>query len=327
MISPTSEKPRGASGAATASRLRAATVMRQKAASFVVSAAALALLTGCPPARPASVFPSGAEALKSMKDTLACANGVQGEGKLDHFSDDGRIRGEILLFAINPARVRIDVVSPFGGMIYTLTSNGNNFQMLDFQQSQFLEGPASACNLARLTQVPVPGHVLVSLLRGEAALLVHQPQSPTITWDSGEGEYVVELKGSRDANQTVRLQVYEDDFKKPWNEQRVRVTGVTTRQRGVTLYSAKMSNHKMARRAKPRVDEDGIDPDIPPSGPICNAQIPRSIRVEVPNTGDDVIFQYKKVSFNPPIVDRAFHQDKPAGAKRLFVSCSDKKKP
>ena len=51
---------------------------------------------------------------------------------------------------------------------------------------RFLHGPASACNLARLTQVPVPGHALVYLLRGEAPLLARDPQQPaTISWQSG----------------------------------------------------------------------------------------------------------------------------------------------
>ena len=134
---------------------------------------AVALL-GCQKQPPASKFPSGADALARMKATYACANGVQGEGKIDHLGERGRVRGEVAMFAINAARVRIDVLNPFAGIVFTVTSDGNNFKMNDVAQKQFLHGPASACNLARLTRVPMPGHALVYLMRGEAPLLVLQ---------------------------------------------------------------------------------------------------------------------------------------------------------
>ena len=132
-----------------------------------------------------------------------------------------------------------------------------------------------------------------------------------------------DIASKHDASQQVLLEVYDDDYNKPWAQQRLRVTGVTTTQRGVTLYEATMRNHEPAKTAPPRVDEDGLDPDIPPSGPQCSAEVPRSIRVGVPNSGDDVIFQYKKVAFNPPILQGAFHQELPAGTKRVFVDCKD----
>ena len=47
--------------------------------------------------------------------------------------------------------MRFDIVSPFGVVLYTLTSNGALFQMNDVKEKQFLYGPPSPCNLARLT--------------------------------------------------------------------------------------------------------------------------------------------------------------------------------
>ncbi len=275
----------------------------------------------CSTAPPPSQFPSAADALARMKDTYSCANGIQGDGKIDHFGTQGRVRGEVLLFAINPARVRVDVISPFGAMLFSLTSNGEDFKMLDTKEKQFLYGPAKACNLARMTQVPVPGHVLVSLLRGEAPLLVHEPQAPTISWDCDH--YQVIIPSTREAQQEVHLQVYDEDFDKPWSEQRVRVTQVNVYQRGYTIYEADLTNHEKAKTAPPRTDPDGIDPDIPPSGPACNVEIPRSIHMVVPSKGDDVIFQYEEVMFNPPIPAGAFSQPVPGGVQRVFVDCED----
>lgn len=296
--------------------------MRDRAIIFCTAALA-ALLTGCPSVQPPrSQFPTADDALGRMKDTYACVNGVQGTAKIDHFSPRGRIRGDIYILAVNPARVRFDVVSPFGATLYTLTSDGERFQMLDLKEKQFLHGPATACNLARLTQVPIPGHALVSLLRGEAPVLAHAPQAATIAWD-GAGFYRVQVASTRDASQEIHLEVRPEDVDKPWAEQRLRVTDVRVSQRGIDLYHAELKNHEPASTAAPREDPEGIDPPVPPIGGACQAEIPKSIRMRVPNTEDDVIFQYKDAKWNPPIIQGAFTQPVPGGVVRRYVECKD----
>ncbi|MEZ4440418.1 MAG: hypothetical protein R3B72_15080 [Polyangiaceae bacterium] len=279
------------------------------------------LLAGCGGAPPPSRFPTANDALGRMKATYACANGVQGQGKIDHVSAEGRVRGNVLLFAINPARVRVDVESSFGGMIFSLTSNGRDFKMLDTQNKQFLHGPAKACNLARMTQVPLPGHVLVSLLRGEAPLLVHAPEAPSLAW--ADGHYEVTIPSKHEARELVHLEVYGDDWAKPWGEQRLRVTHVEVSQRDFVHYRARLSDHAVAHTAPPREDEDGIDPPIPPSGGPCDVEIPKTIEMVVPLSGDDVAFRYQNVEFNPPIPAGAFTQPTPGGVREVFVDCPD----
>ena len=280
---------------------------------------AAVFLCGCPYPPPASQFPTGEDALDRMKATFACANGIQGIGKIDHFGGRGRVRGDASAIAVNPARVRIDISSAFGATPYTLTSDGKNFALNDLPNKQFLFGPASPCNLARLTQVPIPGHALVYLLRGEAPLLVHQPKTPTIAWE--KGHYRVEIPSTRDAKQTVLLEVYDDDFNKPWNEQRLRPVGITTEQQGAVLYDVELSSFDKAVTAPPRVDEAGEDPPIPPSGGPCTLEVPRSIHVTVPYTKDDVLFQYNQAALNPPLPDGTFTQPQPTGAQKVFVDC------
>jgi len=282
-------------------------------------ALALLTLTGCGASPPRSVFPDAGAALGRMRATYACANGVQGEAKIDHFSPKGRVRGDLLLMAVVPDRVRFEVVS-FGTTLYALTSDGDRFQMLDVKEKQFLYGPATACNLARLTQVPVPGHALVALLRGEAPVLVHQPGDASIAWDRG-GFYRIAIQSTREATEEIHLELRPGDDDKPWAEQRVRVTDVVVRQRGVDLYHADLRNFEVAHTAPPRVDAEGLDPDVPPSGPACDAELPRSIRMRVPNTEEDVVFQYKEAKWNPPIIPRAFEQTPPGGVRTGYVSC------
>ncbi len=283
--------------------------------------ALLAVLAGCGRPPPRSQFPSGADALERMKATYACVNGVQGEAKIDHFGERGRVRGKADLFLVNPARVRIDVVSPLNTPAFTLTSDGRHFQLADLANQKFFYGPASACNLARLTQVPVPGHALVYLLRGEAPLLVHETSELTIAWD--DGHYRVTLPSTRGAKQTVLLDVPDEDYEAPWQAQRARVRGVEVEQQGVVLYTAELGRHEPAHTAPPRVDEDGVAPPVPPSGGPCTAPVPRSIRIVVPYTEDDVLFQYGDVSLNPPLPEGTFTQPVPSAIEKIFVDCRD----
>jgi hypothetical protein len=60
---------------------------------------------------------------------------------------------------------------------------------------------------------------------------------------------------------------------------------------------------------------------VPPSGPVCDAELPRSIRVRVPDTEEDVIFQYKEAKWNPPVIPGAFEQTAPQGVRSVFVDC------
>lgn len=295
--------------------------------SAVALAAALgAFVAACNGALPPkSQFPTADAALDRMKAVYSCVNGVQGQAKIDHLSKQGRIRGDLYLLAQNPDRVRFEVVSPFGPTLFLLTSDGREFRLLDVKNKQFLHGPPKSCNLARMTQVPIPGHALVSLLRGEAPVLLHKPEQARIAWEGEGGFYRLLVDSNHGALEEVHLRVHPDDFEKPWGEQRVRITDVRIAQMGVDLYHAELSNHAPAKTSAPRKDDDGIEADIPPTGGPCDAELPRTIHMKVPNTEDDVIFQYKEGVWNPPVVDGAFTQQEAAGVTKGFVDCNETK--
>jgi hypothetical protein len=281
---------------------------------------AAGLIAGCGAPAPASRFPTADDALGRMHEQYACVNGLQATANVDVFSKRGRLKGEAFLFAVNPDRVRFDVVSSFGVTLLTLTSDGRRFEMLDLEQKQFLHGPAAACNLARVTQVPMEGHVLVSVLRGEAPVLVHERGAASIAWD-GDGFYALEVPGAHDATERIHLAVHPDDVQKPWSQQRVRVLDVAVRQRGVDLWHVELDDHEPAHTAPAREDPDGLDPPIPPTGPACDAELPRSIRMRVPHTADDVILDYTEAVWNPPLVPGTFDQPVPRGVRRVAVEC------
>jgi hypothetical protein len=287
------------------------------------AAAALALalaLPGCGSLPPASQPPSARAALDRLRATQDCGVGVQAAAKIDHFGQQGRVRGDLLLFAMWPARLRMDAVSPFGVTLATLASDGKDFSLSDLREKRFFVGPASACNIARLTTVAMPGHVLVSLLRGDAPVLKHDPANATLAWDRA-GHYVVHIRGANQTEQEIALAPHPDDLALPWSKQRMRVKRVKVEQEGIVLYDAELDDHRAAKTAKERVDPDGIDAPVPPSGPECAAELPRRMRMSVPGTESDVRFRYDDVTWNPPIVEGLFTQPVPGGLEIQRVTC------
>ncbi|MEB2311323.1 MAG: hypothetical protein OZ921_07880 [Sorangiineae bacterium] len=285
------------------------------------SVALAVVLTGCCRAAPPSQFPSADDALDRMRASYACSRGVQGEAKLDYFGKEGRVRGNVLYLAALPDQLRFDVFSPFGAIISTLTSDGRDFALYDLRNKQFLHGPASTCNVARFTQVPVPPFALAQLLRGEAPVLVHSREQSSIEWSCGK--YVIHLDSTRDAHEELHLEPLVADWDRPWQEQRVRVREVAVSQKGTELYRAVLDGHAPARTAGPLVDPDGLDPDVPPSGPACTAEIPRRIRLEVPGTEQDLILIDEEVAHNPPLIEGAFRQSPPPGVSVAEARCTD----
>jgi hypothetical protein len=271
---------------------------------------------GAPPSSP----PTADAALARMHATFACGNAIQASAKIDHFGQQGRIRAELLLFAARAERIRMDVVSPFGATLATLTSDGTRFALADLRDKRFYLGPATACNIARLTTLPVPGHVLVDLLRGEAPVLVHDANGPTITW-STDGYWVLTIPGTRQAREEIHLTPRPDDWGLPWERQRMRVLDVRVVQQGYLLYHAELRDHAGAPTAGPREDPDNLAPPVPPSGPVCDSEIPHKIHVDVPDPEADVRFQYEQVSWNPPLPEGTFDQRPPPGMRIEEVTC------
>lgn len=275
--------------------------------------------SGCMRAPPPSQFPTARAAIERMRDTHACSRGIQGESKVDYYGKAGRIRGNILFVTSRPESVRLDVFSPFGATLSTLTSNGTDFAFLDVREKVFFAGPANECNIRRFLNVPVPAQALARLLTGEAPVLVHEPGSAQIAWD---GDYVIRVPSRHGASQRIRLEPNPDDWARPYSEQRVRVLEVVVEQQGVVLYRVELGHHEPAPTAEPRQDPDGIEADIPPSGPECNAEVPRRIRFVTPVSGQDVLFRHKKVVHNPPLVPGLFRQVPPAGVRVREAFCS-----
>jgi hypothetical protein len=273
-------------------------------------------------AAPPSRFPTAAAALDRIKAGYACQRGVKGEARIDQFSERGRLRGKVLLFASRPDRLRFDVMSPppFNSIISTLTTENGRFALSDLRERKFFEGPASACNVARLTEVPLEPHVLVTLLGGRAPVLVHRDTDLGMEW-STSGYYVIRIPSTRGAEEVLHVAPVPADFQRPWDAQRLRVLDVRVAQQGIELYHASMDAHEGAATAPPQVDPDGLEPPLAPSGPPCAVEVPRKIHIEVPEADQDVLFRYDEVKLNPPLPPGVFTQPVAEGMQRVRVEC------
>jgi hypothetical protein len=293
--------------------------------------AAFPFLAGClgcgSVAPPPSRIPSADAALGRMRATLECANAVRAKGaKLTYFGDRGRVHVDVSLDAARPAKLRMDAFAPppASGPLETLTSDGTRFMLRDVREQKMYVGAATACNIARLTTVPIPGFVLVDLLRGQAPVLKHDPAAATIEWSGKKpGYYVVTIPSTRGASEEIHLTPNPDDWNKPWAEQRMRVIDVLVQQQGFVLYHADLDEHAPAAMAQPILPEIPGDPTIPVSGPTCAAEVPKAIHVEVPNKNEDLQFRYEYVEWNPPLPDGQFTQPPERGFKVVGVQCED----
>ena len=288
---------------------------------FSFSFASLLCVSACARiAPPPSVPPTANDALGRMHKTFAACNAIQASAKIDRFDEHERVRGDVMLFAARTQSVRIDAVSPFGAAIATLASDGQRFALADLRSRTYYVGPASPCNLARLTSVAVPAHVLVDLLRGEAPVLKHEASAGNIAWNT-RGYWAIDITSSREAKEEIHLAPRPEDWSKPWQEQRMRVLDVRISQQGYLLYHAELEDHSPAPMAAPRIDPDNLEPPLPPSGPPCDAEVPRKIHVEVPVPSSDVRFQYQQLSWNPPLPTGIFALQPSPGMRVETVSC------
>ncbi len=291
---------------------------RARAARGVLWAAA-ALSAGCYRSAPPSRFPDSRALIERVRRELQCSRGLGGEARFDYFGREGRVRAKALYVVSLPAKIRFDVLSPLGGVLSTLTSNGERFGFEDRQSRTFLAGEANACNLEQALRVPLPPEVLAQLLSGRPPVIVHAEGEASLSWE--RGAYRVTIDGEHAVRQTLTFSPEARDWQRPWQEQRVRLRSVEVEQGGAVWYQAELAGYEAAERAAPRHDPDGLEPDVPPSGPACDVALPRRIRFVVPSAGNDIVLEQGELHHNPPLVPGVFEPQAAPGSRVVRSRC------
>ena len=124
---------------------------------------------------------------------------------------------------------------------------------------------------------------------------------------------MVRVASRHSATEEIAISPSDADYDKPYAEQQLELTGVEVRQQDYVLYRAELAQHDPAQTAPARSDPEGIDPDVPPSGPMCSARLPRRLHLEVPAEEQDLVLSISEISHNPPLQSGAFEQRPPGG--------------
>jgi hypothetical protein len=286
------------------------------------------LLSGCA-APPRAQFPTARDALSQLKAQTDCSRALQGEASLTVSSALFKVRGKLLYLAQAPESVRFDLYSDFGITLSTLTSDGEKFALYSLEERAFWYGPAKTCNLERFTRVSVPPFALAELLRGRPPVLAHGPESARLRYARPlfeKGRYVVEIEGDNSAKQRLEIGVAPEDLKKPLKQQRLRLLSVEVSQEGTLLYKVKLSDHAPSRREEATLSAEDVEMGLapaPPSGPMCQAEVPGRLEFAVPRQGYKLIIENDEVFHNPPLGPSVFQQEVPAGVRPVRSDCAE----
>ncbi len=275
-------------------------------------------------AAPPSRFPDAKSAVDRLDATYASVSGVRGHAKIDYLGKNGRVRGDVLVLASGPANLRLGITANVVGAAGEISSDGKDFIADDKANQRYMIGPAKPCNIAKLTQVPLPSTELVPMLWGMRPKIEGPIACDGISW-SDEGYFRVMLReqGKPMAHE-LHLAPTPEDWGKPWAQQRVRLLGVIGwGANDAMVYRVTMGDHTPTRTSEPLIDADGIDPKVSPSGPDVVVDVPRKLHVEVPGKGADVVFKYEDATVNPPLIPSAFRLNMRPGVPVDYADCED----
>jgi outer membrane lipoprotein-sorting protein len=145
------------------------------------------LLCGCPPPRPAErpyPPPTKEELVAHLKKRREVLRSLRAETKVDHLGQGAqRVKVTVDMLLARGGKLRLEAQAPIGGgTLMTLTADGTTFQLLDVKNNRFLEGPAKACNVARLISIEMEPEDVVDALTGSAPL---EGEPVQVAWDAG----------------------------------------------------------------------------------------------------------------------------------------------
>ncbi|MFN3197316.1 MAG: LolA family protein [Bradymonadia bacterium] len=217
------------------------------------------------------------EALAALKARGEAIQTVNAMASLEAWREDDRVKFRQFLLMQRPDKLRVDTLSPFDQPLVITTSDGQTVSVYSLEKKQFLQGPATPQNLARLLNLKMDGEELVALVGGGVPLVT--PVRKSITWDADEGRWRLEIEGVR-RRQHLELE-----------PERLRVTSTTVWQGDAVQYTVKMGQY------------GGTPP----------AEVPQRLRVEVPSEKLRVDITVKDFTLNEEMDPEAFTLTPPGG--------------
>ncbi len=285
---------------------------------------------------PRAQFADAGSLLERLEDSTSCSRALRAEAKLSFSGDGRRLAGKVLYQVQAPNRVRFDIFSPFGVTLSTLASDGRIFSLYSIEEKAFLYGPSKSCNVQRFTQVPVPTEAFVEILRGRAPVLIHEEFQSQLEYRTPfleGGYYEITIASVHGAQEKIQLAIPPEQYSWPIEQQRPRLLGVSVSQNQRELYRVDLSDYSVpevasAVGASTNEAEGGaalgfLLESVQPSGPVCDAELPGSIRIYVPSSGYSLALDNVELIHNPTLANSAFVQPQPPGIAPMFADCQD----
>ncbi len=275
-------------------RLPHAIARRALAAGWLLLALGLG---GCPSAYcPTTPIGDPAQALRLHRSLHRTIRVVRGEARVDQRGSEGRVRGTVLVFLERPNRIRFDAMTQFGPAAI-LTSDGDDFQLLDMRENRFFQGQSTPENIARLLGVAMGGEDVARFLIGDTP---HLPAADNTLQCGGDG-YVIERAAPSGFRQRITLHARGVDRDAQPEAQHLRlVRSELFDAEGHLLWRASFDDFQVVRDPE---DSEGR-----------GVALPFYIRFEDPRREADTVVRFKRLEITheaPPA--ETFHQDVPPG--------------
>lgn len=264
---------------------------------FVLAPFALVFAMGChPPPVPTMPIENASRALRLHASLRHEVRSVSTVARVEQRGRQGRIRGTVWGLIALPDRLRFDVMTSLGP-VATLTSDGDDFALLDQREGRFAVGPTCATNVGRFLGVAIEATEVATLLVGGVPFEARD--GATIT--PIHGGYDMDLP-TGDGRARVRLHIRAGDELLPPVEQHLRlarleVRGVDDRVRLVITYDDY------------RVVEDPEDTSETPHG----IAMPFVVRIEDRANDAELLVRFTEISVNGELAPEAFSQTPPSG--------------
>ncbi len=268
-----------------------------KGVAFVLCVLCVLGALGCKtaPACPVQARTDPKRALSDHAEGRARWQSLKAEARVTQWGRGGRVRGTVLMFLEQPSRVRFDVMTQVGPAA-VLTSDGDTFQLTDFRENTFLNGPTCPRNIERLLGIPLDAEDVLRILTGDAPTIDAAEESMRCE----EGQYVVTLRTDDGTTQALSFSVPDADRSAAPDAQRLLLSeSVVRAPDGSTRWRSTY--------------EDYFE--------IDGQSFPRSIRFVDETAGTDTAVRVKSLDLNPEIPEGVFQQVPAPGLTVELADC------
>lgn len=157
-----------------------------------------------PPVERAYPPPKPGELLEVLRDRARKLSSLRAETKVEHTENGERVKVSVDMLVQRGGKLRLEARAPIGGSTAAvLVSDGARFALLDVRNNRFFAGPASACNVARLSHIELQPEAVVDALLGSAPL-DGEPQGD-VRWDAKRGREILTLRTPDGGSETLEL--------------------------------------------------------------------------------------------------------------------------